>query len=300
MSYNFHPDFKMLSGIHPPLNRASVAMAQKLMGMLFLSEKSDETIQVERVNIPVSADRSVRALLYTPRNRKASGSFLDIHGGGYAFPAAPYHYKQARIYAREAGYRVLFPDYRLAPAHPFPAAPEDCFAVYRWLTEHSEGNIAVGGDSAGATLAMAVCLHARETGLPMPSAQLLIYPSVGNCGGTESVRLFTDTPMCNSKDMAQYGKWYVPDPDAGNILWRSPIEAESLEGIPMTYIETAMFDALRDGGILYAEKLKTVGIPVELHQTEGTVHGYDMVMKSPLVQDMLAKRVDFLKRALNQ
>ena len=70
-----------------------------------------------------------------------------------------------------------------------------------------------------------------------------------------------------------------------------------MTGIPMTYIETAEFDALRDGAILYAEKLQAEGIEVELHNTKGTVHGYDMMLKSGIVKDLIEKRTGFLKRA---
>jgi len=102
--------------------------------------------------------------------------------------------------------------------------------------------------------------------------------------------------MCNTKDMKIYGEWYVQDETAGKLAYRSPIEAESFAGIPTTYIETAEFDCLRDGAILYAEKLRENGIAVELHNTEGTVHGYDMMLKSGIVQDLIEKRIAFLNR----
>jgi len=298
MEYKIHPDFKLLAAIHPPLNRKTIPMIQKAMGLLFFQQRSSRAVRVERVRIPVGAGESVRALQYIPREEKTAGEILYCHGGGYTFPAAPYQYKLARMYAEQVGCRVLFPDYRLAPGHPFPAAVDDCFASYQWLLERSEGTgIVVCGDSAGGTLSMAVCLRAIDEGLLAPCAQLLTYPAVGNAGETESLRRYTDTPMCNSRDMELYGAWYVQDETAGKLAYRSPIEAESLTGIPRTYIETAEFDALRDGAILYAEKLRVEGIEVELHNTEGTVHGYDMMLKSGIVRDLIAKRVAFLKRA---
>lgn len=297
-NYPIHPDFKILSGIHPPLSRKTIPIIQKAMGLLFHQQRTDRTVRVEHIRIPAAEGRSVRALLYVPRNGLSGGFLLFCHGGGYAFPAAPYHYRLARIYARGAGCCVLFPDYRLAPRDPFPAAPEDCFAAYRWLLEYANGApTAVCGDSAGGTLAMAVTLMAIDRHLPVPCAQLLAYPAVGNCGETESIRLYTDTPMCNTRDMNTYGEWYVQDETAGNPAYRSPIEAGSFQGLPMTYIETAEYDCLRDGAILYAEKLRENGIPVELHNTEGTVHGYDMILKSGIVKDLIGKRIHFLKSA---
>ena len=296
--YPIHPDFKMLTAIHPPLNRRTMPMIQKAMGLLYHQQRSSRAVRVERVRIPADAGQAVRALLYIPVEGKTDACLLYCHGGGYAFPAAPYQYKLARIYAQQVGCRVLFPDYRLAPEYPFPAAVDDCFAAYRWLLDRAEGaGIAVCGDSAGGTLSMAVCLRALDERLPAPCAQLLTYPAVGNAGETESLRRYTDTPMCNSRDMETYGAWYVQDEAAGKLAYRSPIEAESFAGIPMTYIETAEFDALRDGAILYAAKLRSAGIEVELNNTKGTVHGYDMMLKSGIVKELIGKRVSFLKRA---
>lgn len=93
-----------------------------------------------------------------------------------------------------------------------------------------------------------------------------------------------------------YGRHSVRDPSAGKLAYRSPVEAESFDGIPMTYIETAEYDSLRDGALIYAEKLRESGISVELHNTKGTVHGYDMVLGSGMVKDLVRKRIQFLKR----
>ena len=297
--YNIHPDFKILSAIHPPLNRKAMPAIQKMMGLLYHLERTGKAVKVRHIRIPADAGRSVRALLYEPQKEKTGGCLLYCHGGGYAYPAAPYHYKLARIYAEYAGCRVLFPDYRLTPGHPFPAAPEDCFAAYRYLLELADGApVAVGGDSAGGTLAMAVCLMAIDNQLRVPCAQLLTYPAVGNCGETESYRRYTDTAMCNSRDMDRYGEWYVQDPDAGKLAYRSPIETEPFDGVPSTYIETAEYDALRGGAVLYAEKLRENGIRVELHNTRGTLHGYDMVLQSSIVKSLVKKRIRFLRQAL--
>lgn len=296
--YDIHPDFELLTKIHPPLKRGTIRSIQKTMGLLFHQQRSGRDIRVERIDIPIDKSFAVRALLYTPKNENPRGSLLYCHGGGYAFPAAPYQYKLARIYAERVGCRVLFPDYRLAPEHPFPTAVEDCFAAYRALLDLSKGEpTAVCGDSAGGTLAMAVCLMAIDNDMSVPCAQLLTYPAVGNCGETESLRLYTDTPMCNTRDMETYGKWYVQDESAGKLAYRSPVEAESFDGVPATYIETAEYDCLRDGAVIYADRLRENGIEVELENTKGTVHGYDMMLKSEIVKELIVKRTKFLKKA---
>ena len=299
--YNIHPDFRLLSLIHPPLDRRKIPAIQKMMLLSYSRQRSGRDIKVERVLISSESGATVRALLYQPKKEKTKGCLLYFHGGGYVFPAAPYHYRLARIYARKIGCSVLFPDYRLAPENPFPAAADDCFAAYRWLRGRMPGSpVAVCGDSAGGTLSMAVCLMAEDHRVPVPCAQLLTYPYVGHCGQTESMRLYTDAPLLSSQDIATYEAWYTPDPDAGKRAYRSPIESDSFEFFPMTYIETAEYDSLRDGAVLFAEKLRENGIPVELHNTKGTVHGFDIMQRSKIVKKQTDLRIAFLKKAFSE
>ena len=300
--YPIHPDFKKWTKMNPPINRFTLPLLQQLMGLLYLREKSTPELAVGRETIPVGGGATIRALLYVPKEVGENAPCLvNYHGGGFVFPASPHHYSLAREYARQAGCKVLFVEYRLAPKYPFPVAPEDCYAAYCWVIAHAgelgidPTRVAVGGDSAGGQLATVVCLMAKERGQVIPCGQMLIYPAAGNVE-TESVRKYVDTPMCNSRDMEKYSKLYRPDPSVGNNVYASPIEAESLEGLPAAYVETAEFDALRDGAILYAERLRQFGVPAELHNTEGTMHGFDMVLDSPIVRVAVDKRVAFLKR----
>lgn len=260
--YPIHPDFKKWENMNPPLNRAIVPVIQRLMGLLFIWETSTTELTVEKKMIPVGNRDTIRTLWY-----------------------------------------FLFVDYRLAPKYTFPIAPEDCYAAYSWVHAHAgelsidPARVAVGGDSAGGQLATVVCLMAKERGQIMPCSQMLIYPAVGNVE-TESAKRYTDTPMCNSKDMEKYEKFYRPDPFAGENIYASPIEAASLEGLPAAYIETAEFDCLRDGGILYAERLQQCGVSAELYNTKGTMHGFDIVLDSKIVRECVDRRIDFLRRGL--
>lgn len=299
--YPIHPDFRRWAHMNPPLNRRLLPLMQGLLDLLFSREKPDRELTVERKSIPGPGGQ-VRALLYSPRDLPGKAPCLVYyHGGGFALPAAPYHYRLAREYALRCRCRVLFVDYRLAPEHPFPAAPEDCFAAYAWLLEQGSAlavdtsRVAVGGDSAGGALAAAVCLMARDRGLALPCGQLLVYPVTGVGTDTESMRQFTDTPMCNSRDIAKYDAFYRPAPRAGNWEYASPLDAASLEGLPPAYIETAEFDCLRDGGLLYARRLEDSGVPVRLHSTRGTMHGYDIVLDSPITRQSVEERTAFLK-----
>ena len=302
--YPIHPDFKRWANMDPPINKATLPMIQRLMGLLYLQEKSTPELTVERKTIPVWDGSAIRALLYTPKGiGKNAPCLVNYHGGGFVFPASPHHYSLAREYAQRAGCKVLFVEYRLAPKYPFPIPPEDCYAAYSWVIANAGAlsvdpkRVAVGGDSAGGQLATVVCLMARERGQVLPCGQMMLYPAAGNVE-TESARKYVDTPMCNSRDMEKYGKLYRPDPTVGNNVYASPIEAQSLAGLPPAYIETAEFDALRDGGILYAQRLEDFGVPAELYNTEGTIHGFDIVLDSSIVRACVDRRVAFLRKVL--
>ena len=300
--YPIHPDFKKWTNMNPPLNRALLPVIQRSMGLLFTMEKSTADLTVERKIIPVGNGDTIRALWYCPKDIAENAPCLVYyHGGGFVWPASPHHYSLTKEYALKANCKALFVEYRLAPKYQFPVAPEDCYVAYSWAIAHAKelsidpARTAVAGDSAGAQLATVVCLMAKERGQVMPCGQMLIYPAAGNVE-TESVRKYTDTPMCNSRDMEKYGKFYRPDPSVGKNEYASLIEAESLEGLPPAYIETAEFDCLRDGGILYAERLQKSGVPARLHNTEGTMHGFDIVLDSPIVRGCVDRRVAFLRQ----
>lgn len=305
--YPIHPDFRHWAGMNPPLSRAALRVEQSLLGLLFDREKTSGGLTVERKAIPTENGGEIKALLYSPEEiDENSPCLVYYHGGGFVLPAAPCHYSLAREYALRARCRVLFVNYRLAPKHPFPAAVEDCCAAYRWVLERAgelsidKRRVAVGGDSAGGELAAVVCLMAKERGLTQPCAQMLVYPVVGRGLETESMKKYTDTPMCNSRDIARYDELYIQDPTAGRPEYASPIHAPSLAGLPTAYIETAEFDCLRDGGILYAERLRESGVSAELNNTEGTMHGFDIVLTSGIVRECVERRAAFLRRAFGE
>lgn len=301
--YPVHPDFWKWQYVHPMINKAVLPFTQKLMGGLVLREKSSEEMVVSRENIPVVGGETIRALLYTPAGLGATAPCLVyFHGGGFVYPAAPHHFSLAREYAQRTPCKVFFVNYRLAPKHPFPAAPEDCYAAYcRILAEAGRlfidpSRVAVAGDSAGGGLAAAVCLMARERGQAMPCGQMLLYPFTGINPQTASMKMYTDTPMCSSRDIKKYTALYIRNPTSGKREYASPIDAGSFGGLPEAYIETAEFDCLRDGGILYAERLRKYGVPAELHNTEGTIHGFDIALGSTIVRACVDRRISFLRK----
>lgn len=303
--YAIHPDFAPIAHFQPPSAPWTLPLSNAFLSLFTL--RSDREVRVERLHIPGHDGGTVPTLLVAPRELASPAPCLVYaHGGGFTLKASPHHYRMVRAYALRAGCLVLFPDYRLAPRFPFPAAAEDVFAVYRWA-EHNAGKLgidpgrlALGGDSAGGNLAAACALMARDRGAVLPCLQMLIYPVLDRRMETGSMAAFPDTPMWNSRKNREMWRMYLPALPEENLAYASPPEAPSLAGLPPAYIETARFDCLRDEGAAYARALEAQGVAVTLNETEGTVHGFDFIQSSGIVKQCMARRVEALRRAFGK
>ena len=301
--YPINREFFPYSRFTPSVSRRFVRIAQKGMkppGFLF----RDPDVEVRRQRIPSFREGWIDLLILTPGNRQTPAPCLvDIHGGGFVFEAAGSHYRHALTYAKEARCVVVFVLYRLAPEYPFPYPQEDCFAAFCWVGEHAEelgvdrSRIGIGGDSAGGTLSVTTCMMARDRACAFrPLFQLLIYPWLDDRNTSESYRKYTDTPMWNSTLSKDVSPLVNPDPSATPLAYRSPVEADSFDGLPPAYIEVAEFDPLHDDGICYAALLEKAGVPAEVHEPSGTMHGFDSKVSAPTTRAMIGKRVEYMKK----
>ena len=127
---------------------------------------------------------------------------------------------------------------------------------------------------------------------------MLPYPFLDARNESDSCKRFTDTPMWNSSLSNRIGPMTRVDKNDPNYVWYSPVEAESFEGLPPAYIETAEFDCLHDDGILYARLLREAGIDVTLNETRGTMHGFDIAAKAPITLAAMEERIAFMKRMI--
>ncbi|UOQ87541.1 alpha/beta hydrolase [Gracilibacillus salinarum] len=204
-------------------------------------------------------------------------------------------------YALNTPCKVIFVDYRLLPKYKFPYGLEDCYAACKWVSSQAaklninKDKIAIGGDSADGALAAGVALLARDRQEFTINFQLLIYPVTDKKQSTDSMRMFHDTPMWNSKLNKKMWDLYLKNVLTDN--YASPIDAESHKNLPNAYVEVAEYDCLRDEGIEYAEALKNAQVSVQLNRTKGTVHGYDMVESSEIVVQNKALRIKALQNA---
>ncbi len=236
-----------------------------------------------------------------PSGKETLPAILYLHGGGFMFPLQPMMFWNARYYAQRCRCRVFLPEYRYAPKFPFPVPFEDCVNTYRYIYENADrlhvdcDRIILYGDSAGGALAAAVCQKLRDDGLPLPAAQMLMYPVTDNDPGYQSLDAYALGTW--SKDSnRQMWEIYLKNGDCGMLSYAAPMQASSLRGLPQSYVEIAEMDCLADQGIAYAERLKNDGVTTTVRIVKGAYHGYDGHPKSPLVQRELQARADYINQ----
>ncbi len=301
--YPINKEFFPFNKFTPPMSQWFVSLAQKGMKVPSFLWK-DPALDVQSRKIPGYQGGEIEVFILSPKGIETPAPCLvNIHGGGFVLEGAASHYQLTMAYAKGAGCKVVYVRYRLAPKHPFPIPQEDCYAALCWVYDHAEElgidrtRIGVAGDSAGGTLTATSCMMARDRGAQVrPLFQLLVYPWLDDRNCSDSYHRFTDTPMWNSTLSRKVGPMINADPNATPKAYRSPVEAESHRDLPPAYVEVAEFDCLHDDGVLYAELLSKAGVEAELHESKGTMHGFDTKFSAPTSQAMIAKRVAYMKK----
>ncbi len=304
--YPIKKEFFPFTMLKPPIRNLKSAGK---MGEMMKPPKwlwKDKDITVRRETIGGYRSEPIEVFVMEPKGINTENCLIYYHGGGFFFEGAGYHYHNAKAYALNVPCKVFFVQYRLAPKNPFPIPAEDSYEALKWAYNNSEelgiskAKIALGGDSAGGCLAAAVAQMARDRGLEIKiKFQLLIYPFVDQSMSSDSNRRFTDTPMWNSTLSKKMTGGYVQDPNVENLVYASPIEG-GCENLPEAYIETAEFDCLHDDGINYAKKLRNAGIAVELNETKGTMHGFDIVQKAPTTKAAVTARIEYMRKCFKK
>jgi acetyl esterase len=203
-----------------------------------------------------------------------------FHGGGWVIGNLEAYDATCRALTNVAQCIVVAMEYRLAPEHKFPAAPEDCYAATRWVADNAvslngdPARIAIGGDSAGGNLTAVVALMARHRGGPQLTFQLLIYPVTNHSFETLSYRENGDGYLLTTDAMAWFWNHYLTHESDGKNPLASPLQADQVRDLPPALVITAEFDPLRDEGEAYAARLREADIPVTLRRYDGMIHGF--------------------------
>jgi phosphinothricin tripeptide acetyl hydrolase len=198
---------------------------------------------------------------------------LYFHGGGYSVGSARSHRSLGKRIAAEARARVLLPDYRLAPEHVFPAAVEDAVASYRWLlaTGVAPEQIAIGGDSAGAGLALALLVSLRDAGVPLPACAVLLSPFADlECRGETYATMAELDPIVSRELGLGMGRAYIGDRAPTDPL-ASPVHA-SLDGLPPLLIQVGSREVVLDDARAIERHAREAGVLARLDSWPGMVH----------------------------
>jgi acetyl esterase/lipase len=228
----------------------------------------------------LGAPLPVRFYIPAAINTDKTAGLVYFHGGAGVFCNIETHDGLCRMLANESGCCVISVDYRLAPEHKFPAAVEDSWLATKWVAEHAlelgidPERIAVGGDSAGGTLAAVVCHLAKQTGAPKLALQVLLCPVTDVSANTDSRKAYAERYFFDLAIMEWAFKHYCPPGIDSEDPRISPLRASDLTGLPPAQIHTAEFDPFRDEGKAYADRLRRAGVSVRYTCHEGMIHHF--------------------------
>jgi acetyl esterase len=233
--------------------------------------------RVVDLQLPAADGTPLSARLYSDRAGRVP-AMLYLHGGGFVIGSLETHDSLCRQLALRSGGAVVALDYRLAPEHRFPTAVEDAWSALRWLHEHAAAlgldgtRLAVGGDSAGGTLAAVCALRARDHGLAL-ALQLLITPGTAAYADTASRRLFANGFLLDAATIDWFFEHYIEH--AHRPDWRfAPLNHAELDGVVPACVILAECDPLVDEGLAYADRLRAAGVPVSLELYRGLTHDF--------------------------
>lgn len=261
----------------PPFSTLSPEDARELSALDFATGWGPVDELAEVVDLRVGASQ-VRVRVY----RSAAGirpAVVFAHGGGWVIGSVETHDGSCRLLANLTDAVVVSVDYRLAPEHPFPAAADDVAEVLEWVLSNAAElgvdatRISVVGDSAGGNLAAVAARRALRAG-HRPVSLALVYPVTDTDPDTASYRAFAEGFGLTRADMLWYLGHYLPEEADRTHPDCAVLRADDLADLPPTWVATCEFDPLRDEGVAFVDKLRTVGVDVRHVEFAGTVHGF--------------------------
>jgi acetyl esterase len=242
--------------------------------------------RVEDLRIPARDGVELSARLFAPASDQALPVLLFFHGGGFTVGSVASHEPLCRHLAHLAPCAVLSVDYRLGPDAKFPTAVHDAWDSLAWLRGQAGAlgldgaRIAVGGDSAGGTLAAVTAIAARDAGWPL-ALQCLFYPGCAGHQDTATHKTFAQGFLLEEAHINYFFGHYLRS-EADRDDWRfAPLDGvdekghvRELDDVAPAWIGLAECDPLTDEGVMYADRLRHAGVAVDLEIYTGVVHGF--------------------------
>lgn len=273
------------------LNRDNIAHIRDLIASRPRPSSSVKVLS-DRKTISTQ-DGTVDVYIYRKNDRPAQPAVLWIHGGGYIMGNA--EDERAKIIADHCNCTVFSVDYRLAPEHPFPAGPNDCYAALGWIMNDAktlgidEHRVAIGGASAGGGMAAGVALMNNDKDNFPLQLQLLLYPMIDNLHATVSGKLENHPIWKRSTSFNAWEMYLDGIPAKLASPYAAATRATDLTGLPPVYLCVGSEDLFRDENIDYAQRLLAAGVPCEFSIFPGLYHGADSFIPTARVSRRLNK-----------
>jgi len=271
---------RMARAGHPSLDQLTPeeAKASYEKGAGVLEVPKPDLARVEDIGVRARDGFELPMRLYAPSLEKLP-VLVYFHGGGFTVGNIRTHDTLCRVLSLKSGCAVVSVDYRLAPAYKFPTASNDAWDAFAFIANEGArlgvdaSRLAVGGDSAGGTLAAVCAILARDAGLPL-ALQMLIYPGTTAHQDTASHRRYADGPLLTKALIDYFFSQYVRTP-ADRDDWRfAPLLAADVDDVAPAWIGLAECDPVVDEGIAYADKLRAAGVPVDIEIYRGVIHEF--------------------------
>lgn len=292
-------DFLTAAQITPyqPITRESIVRTRQQLRETY-RERCEQVVQDHAIEIAYEVVNGIQSLVATPRNlRHAHSVVLYFYGGGYVTGSPLEDLRIIAPLSDTLGIKVVAPTYRLAPEHPFPAAPDDAMAVYQAvISNYDSSRVLLAGESAGGNLALSLLQQATAHGLDLPSAVALLSPwcDLTHQGDSLVTNNGRDPTLALAfvEDAANH---YVAETAHASPLV-SPLFADFRGPLPPTIITSGTRDLLLSQAVRLADKLRDAGTRVDLDVREGMWHVYEFYPELPEAQHSIARICDFLQR----
>ena len=304
--------------LHPVINTALASAQGQIpyhrLPVLEARAQARQAYPAKPMPVPVACVQDIQTTggahaialrVYHPPGMGPHPVLMFFHGSGFVLLDLDTHDDLCRRLCAAAGCVVVSVDYRLAPEHPFPAAPDDCLAATRWVALHAAElgvdpmRLAVAGDSAGGCLAAVTAIRLRDEGGPEVCAQLLFYPVTDHPGaGHASYRDFGTGYGLTAEGMQWFWSQYMTDSALAGHPHAAPARVASAVNLPSAYVATAECDVLRDEGEAFAKLLRDACVPVVSQRCAGMNHGFLKYTGTiPEVDQVLADACHWLRTA---
>jgi monoterpene epsilon-lactone hydrolase len=222
--------------------------------------------------------------------------YLFAHGGAFYVGGGAFAKVMAVRAAEALGIRTVSVDYRMPPDHPFPAAPDDCVAVYRALLESCDAaRIVIGGGSAGGNIAAAATLMIRDRGLPLPAGVVLLTPEVDLTESGDTFRTNADLDVVLKGGLPEANALYAGGHDLRDP-YLSPLFADFTRGFPPTLVQSGTRDLFLSNSVMIHRRLREAGVDAELHVWEAMPHGGFLMGEARENAEIQAEVARFISR----